>query len=181
MAYLIKKIRQSNKIKSLLKTFLISQIDAEVGRLKTTEGIKMISLRCRPEFLSKLAERHLLALRTNADRSSTIKFLKQQHIYHFWKKIITSEDLFGRNKIKTLRYFKQYFHQPMVYVGDMRSDIKAAQVVKARSVAICGFETAKMLRSAKPDFLIRRLNQLPKILRGTVSLKKTISGIDIKN
>ena len=144
---------------------LINQIETEVGRLKVAEGIKMISLRCRPEFLSKLAEQHLLVLRTNADRRSTIKFLKQQHIYHFWKKIIASEDALGRDKSKVLKYFKQSFHQPMVYVGDMRSDIKAAQAVKACSIAIRGFETVKMLRSVKPDFLIQRLNQIPKILR----------------
>jgi len=144
---------------------LVDKIASEVYRLKTREGLKMMKLRCQGVLLKKLAKEHILVLRTNADCFSTFKFLKDHKIFHFWREIITPENPIGQSKIKTLKYFKKLFKQPTVYIGDMRSDIKAARILKVKSIAISGWESATLLRQARPDFLIYRLKNIPKILK----------------
>ena len=148
---------------------LVKKIEKEVGFLKRTIGLKMMRLRCQPNFLKKLAKKHFLILRTNADRFSTFKFLKIHGIFNLWQEIITPEDKISQSKIQTLRYFKNKFSAkkklPVVYVGDLIDDIRAAKSAGVYSVAISGWETIKKLSQAKPDFLIKRLNSLPKTLR----------------
>ena len=157
---------------------LVKKIEKEVGFLKRTIGLKMMRLRCPPNFLKKLAKKHFLILRTNADRFSTFKFLKIHGIFNLWQEIITPEDKISESplkadqpladKIKTLRYFKNKFKNkksPIVYIGDLTSDIKAARSAAIYSVAIPGFDKIKDLQEARPNFLIRRLNSLPEVLK----------------
>jgi len=141
------------------------KIEKEVDFLKKTVGLKMMRLRAEPAFFQKLKKHHCLILRTNADRASTIKYLRIHKIFNLWQKIITPEDKLGQSKIKTLQYLKDRFKRPIVYIGDMKSDIKSARTAGVVSVAIAGWEKEKNLRKAKPDFLINRLNKLPKILK----------------
>jgi len=168
---------------------LNKKIEKEVDFLKRTIGLKMMKLRCRSSFLKKLAKKHFLILRTNADRSSTFKFLKKHKIFNLWQEIITPENRISKSKIKTLRYFKNKFKNrklppvvkqgllrgsarhcivsdsAIVYIGDLVDDIKAARSVGIYSIAILGWDKTENLRKAKPNFLIRQLNSLPKILK----------------
>jgi len=168
---------------------LVRKIEKEVGLLKRTIGLKMMKLRCHPNFLKKLAKKHFLILRTNADRSSTFKFLKKHKIFNLWQEIITPENRISKSKIKTLRYFKNKFKNrklppvvkqgllrgsarhcivsdsAIVYIGDLVDDIKAARSVGIYSIAILGWDKTENLRKANPNFLIRQLNSLPKILK----------------
>ena len=147
---------------------LNKKIEEEVDFLKRTIGLKMMKLRCQPNFFKKLAKKHLLILRTNADRFSTFKYLKIHGIFNLLQEIITSEDKISESKIKTLRYFKNKFKNkksPIIYIGDLASDIKAAKSLDIYSVAILGWDKIKNLRKAKPNFLIRQFNSLPKVLK----------------
>ena len=150
------------------KPTLVKKIKREVDRLKRTIGLKMMKMKCKPDFLKTLAKQHIMLLRTSADHSSTLHYLKRQGIFDLWKKIITPRNRIAKSKIKTLRYFKNKFKDkklPIVYIGDLASDVKAAKSVGIYSIAIPGFSKLETLQKNKPDFSIRRLDSLPKILK----------------
>lgn len=53
-----------------------------------------------------------------------------------------------------------------VYVGDTPEDIAMSRAAGVRAIAVLGpFPVEKRLRAAKPEFLLERLEELPKLLR----------------
>jgi phosphoglycolate phosphatase-like HAD superfamily hydrolase len=56
--------------------------------------------------------------------------------------------------------------QECIYVGDTPEDLEMAQSVGVRAVAVLGpFPTADRLRAAKPEFLLKELEELPGLLK----------------
>jgi phosphoglycolate phosphatase-like HAD superfamily hydrolase len=52
-----------------------------------------------------------------------------------------------------------------VYIGDTPEDLQMARAAGMRAVAVLGpFPTEKRLRAAKPEFLLKKLQDLPKLL-----------------
>jgi phosphoglycolate phosphatase-like HAD superfamily hydrolase len=52
-----------------------------------------------------------------------------------------------------------------VYVGDTPEDLQMARAVGMRAIAVLGpFPTEKRLRAAKPEFLLKSLEDLPPLL-----------------
>jgi len=53
-----------------------------------------------------------------------------------------------------------------VYVGDTPEDLEMAKAVGMRAIAVLGpFPTEKRLRAAKPEFLLKNLEELPGLLK----------------
>ena len=143
---------------------LTEKITKEVYDLRNKIGIEL-KLRSQPSLLKRLASLYTLILRTNSDYASTSKFLKRHKIFNLWKMIITPEKKIGRSKIKALKFIKNRFKPPFIYLADMRDDIRAAKTVRIETIALSGgWEKEKDLKKENPNFLIKRLNSLPKIL-----------------
>jgi phosphoglycolate phosphatase-like HAD superfamily hydrolase len=52
-----------------------------------------------------------------------------------------------------------------VYVGDTPEDLEMAGAAGVRAIAVLGpFPTEKRLRAAKPEFLLKKLQDLPLLL-----------------
>jgi phosphoglycolate phosphatase-like HAD superfamily hydrolase len=53
-----------------------------------------------------------------------------------------------------------------VYVGDTPEDLEMAKAAGVQAVAVLGpFPTARRLRAARPEFLLKHLDELPALLR----------------
>jgi phosphoglycolate phosphatase-like HAD superfamily hydrolase len=53
-----------------------------------------------------------------------------------------------------------------VYVGDTPEDLQMARAAGVHAIAVLGpFPTEKKLRAEKPEFLLEKLEELPKLLR----------------
>ena len=144
---------------------LIRAITDEVAQYKQTKGINQMFLKEKPHFFKKLSEQHDLILRTNADKDSTYRFLQKHNIFSVWREIVTPKDPQGKNKVLTLKYFKKKYDSPFIYVGDMSTDILAARKAKMPVIAISGWESMNLLKKFKPDFLIRRLSSIRRIIK----------------
>jgi phosphoglycolate phosphatase-like HAD superfamily hydrolase len=59
-----------------------------------------------------------------------------------------------------------------VYVGDTPEDVEMAEAAGVRAIAVLGpFPTARGLRKARPEFLLRGLHELPGLLRNMYARK----------
>ena len=53
-----------------------------------------------------------------------------------------------------------------VYVGDASQDVEMARRAGVRAIGVLGpFPTEKRLRAARPEFLIRSIEELPDVLK----------------
>lgn len=118
-------------------------------------------------FLS--SKKKTLAILSNRPRWSTVKILKHFGIYKYFKIIIGGDDRFCRKPaacpvngiIRLLNADKR----SGIMVGDMRFDVESAKRSGIASCAVLyGIGTPASLKRSKPDYNIKNLAQLKRII-----------------
>lgn len=120
--------------------------------------------------LARLRGAHSLGLVTSGDRDRVSRQLREFRLTRLFAARVCSGD--------TLR--KKPHPEPLqlalrkmglqasacVYVGDSPQDVEMAQRAGVRAIGVLGpFSTEKRLRAAKPEFLLRTLEELPAVLK----------------
>lgn len=112
----------------------------------------------------------LFILSTNK-RDNIEKYLTQYGMIGYFDEIVEDHSYFG--KASGLERIQRVHHvdpRDMYYVGDESRDVDAARKAGCLSVAaLWGFEGEKVLRAARPDFIIRQPKDLLTLARQSES------------
>lgn len=122
------------------------------------------------QVLRSLGLRYKLGLVTSGDRERVCSQLRSFALTRLFRARVCGGDtqekkphpaplLMALDKMKLIA-------SDCVYVGDTPEDLMMARAVDMRAIAVLGpFPTEERLRAAKPEFLLRRLSDLPALLR----------------
>lgn len=119
--------------------------------------------------LERLERRHTLALVTSGDRLRVSRQLREFGLMRTFRVRVCGDDSAEKKPHpaplhRALRQMKMEANE-CVYVGDTPEDLEMARAVGMRAIAILGpFPTEKRLRAAKPEFLLKKLEDLPGLL-----------------
>ena len=120
--------------------------------------------------LVRLGREHPLALVTSGDRDRVIRQLREFRLTQLFTARVCSGDT-ARKKPhpEPLRLaLRQMELDPSacVYVGDAPQDVEMARRAGVRAIGVLGpFSTEKRLRTARPEFLLGSIVQLPDVLK----------------
>ena len=121
------------------------------------------------QVLRRLARRHALGLVTSGDRVRVTRQLREFALTRIFRARVCGGDTREKKPHPeplrlALRQMKME-EEECVYVGDTPEDLEMARAVGMRAVAVLGpFPTEKRLRAAKPEFLLKKLEELPGLL-----------------
>ena len=121
--------------------------------------------------LGQLARRHKLGLVTSGDRDRVGRQLREYQFTKHFRVRVCGGDLAEKKPhpaplLLALRKMRLRAEE-CVYVGDTRQDMEMSRAAGVRTIGVLGpFPTEKQLRAAKPEFLLKRLGELPGLLRG---------------
>jgi HAD superfamily hydrolase (TIGR01509 family) len=119
-----------------------------------------------------LAQKFELGIVTSGNRPRVRRQLRQLGLASYFSVCVCSEDAAKRKPhpaplqlaLKRLRRDPEH----CVYVGDTAEDIEMARRAGVRAIGVLGpFPTAARLRAAKPEVLLKSVQELPRYLRGT--------------
>ncbi len=119
--------------------------------------------------LARLARRHALGLVTSGDRVRVMRQLRDFALTRVFRARVCGGDTPEKKPHpaplrKALLKMKMEAEE-CVYVGDTPEDLEMARAVGMRAIAVLGpFPTEKRLRAAKPEFLLKNLEELPPLL-----------------
>ena len=119
--------------------------------------------------LQRLARRHALGLVTSGDRVRVTGQLHDFALTRVFRARVCGGDTPEKKPHpaplrKALHKMKMEAEE-CVYVGDTPEDLEMARAVGMRAIAVLGpFPTEKRLRAAKPEFLLKNLEDLPPLL-----------------
>jgi HAD superfamily hydrolase (TIGR01509 family) len=127
--------------------------------------------------LARLRQRHALGLVTSGDKERVTRQLHEFALTRFFRARVCGGDTLEKKPDPApLRMALQKMKleaEVCVYVGDTPEDLQMARAAGMRAIAVLGpFPTEKRLRAAKPEFLLEKLQDLPKLL---VSLDRNSS------
>jgi len=119
--------------------------------------------------LQRLARRHALGLVTSGDRVRVTGQLRKFALTRVFRARVCGGDTPEKKPHPApLRMALQQLKmeaEECVYVGDTPEDVEMARAVGMRAIAILGpFPTEKRLRATKPEFLLKKLEDLPALL-----------------
>jgi HAD superfamily hydrolase (TIGR01509 family) len=121
------------------------------------------------QVLQRLSRRHALGLVTSGDRARVSRQLREFRLTRAFRARVCGGDTPEKKPhpaplLMALR--KMHLDvQECVYVGDTPEDLEMARAVGMRAIAILGpFPTEKRLRAAKPEFLLKKLEDLPALI-----------------
>jgi HAD superfamily hydrolase (TIGR01549 family) len=120
--------------------------------------------------LAQLSSRHKLGLVSSGDRERVSQQLRQFRLTRVFRTRVLGGDTEEKKPhpaplLKALRELKAEARN-CVYVGDTPEDVEMARAAGVRAIAVLGpFPTEKRLRAARPEILLERLEELPKLLR----------------
>ncbi len=110
------------------------------------------------EVLMELHKGNKLGILTTNSKQNVERFLKNHDLTDYFNFVYSNTNLFGKDKV--LKKLK-----PDLYIGDETRDIEAAKSAGIKSVGVTwGFESEKLLKEAKPDFLVKKPNDLLDVL-----------------
>jgi HAD superfamily hydrolase (TIGR01509 family) len=120
--------------------------------------------------LARLGGAHPLGLVTSGDRDRVTRQLREFRLTKLFAARVCSGDTRRKKPHpEPLRLaLRQMKLDPSacVYVGDAPQDVEMAQRAGVRAIGVLGlFPTEKRLRAARPDFLIRSIEELPDVLK----------------
>jgi HAD superfamily hydrolase (TIGR01509 family) len=121
------------------------------------------------QVLRTLARRHVLGLVTSGDRERVCRQLQEFDLTRTFRAQVCGGDTVEKKPhpaplLMALEQV-QLKAEECVYVGDTPEDLEMARAVRMRSIAVLGpFPTEARLRAAKPEFLLKRLRDLPAFL-----------------
>jgi pyrophosphatase PpaX len=119
-----------------------------------------------------LAQKYELGIVTSGNRPRVRRQLREFELAGYFSACVCSEDAAKRKPhpaplqlaLKRLRRDPQH----CVYVGDTAEDIEMARRAGVRAIGVLGpFPTVARLRAAKPEVLLRSVQELPQYLRTT--------------
>ncbi len=119
--------------------------------------------------LRRLARRHLLGLVTSGDRVRVTRQLREFALTRIFRARVCGGDTPQKKPHPAplrmaLRQMKME-PEECVYVGDTPEDLEMARAGGMRAIAVLGpFPTEQRLRAAKPEFLLKKLVDLPPLL-----------------
>jgi len=120
-------------------------------------------------ILRRLSRRYTLGLVTSGDRDRVCRQLRAFRLTRLFRVRVCGGDTQEKKPhpaplVMALREMK-LSPSECVYVGDTPDDLIMARAVGMRAIAVLGpFPIEKRLRAAKPEFLLRRLGELPGLL-----------------
>jgi phosphoglycolate phosphatase len=120
--------------------------------------------------LARLANAHPLGLVTSGDRDRVTRQLREFHLSSlFAARVCSGDTLRKKPHPEPLRLaVRQMKLRPSacVYVGDAPQDVEMARRAGVRAIGVLGpFPTEKRLRAARPEFLIKSIEELPDVLK----------------
>ena len=120
--------------------------------------------------LARLGGAHPLGLVTSGDRDRVTRQLREFGLTTlFAARVCSGDTLRKKPHPQPLRLaLRQMKLDPSacVYVGDAPQDVEMAQRAGVRAIGVLGpFPTEKRLRAARPEFLIRSIEELPDLLK----------------
>jgi len=121
------------------------------------------------QVLRRLARRHVLGLVTSGDRARVTRQLREFALTRSFRARVCGGDTPEKKPHPAplnmaLQKMKLNAEQ-CVYVGDTPEDLEMARAAGVRAIAVLGpFPTEKRLRAAKPEFLLKSLQELPVLL-----------------
>ena len=126
--------------------------------------------------LRQLSRHHKLGLVTSGDRDRVTRQLREFALTAMFRARVCGGDTPEKKPHPAplqlaLRKMKL---EPAdcVYVGDTPEDVEMAEAAGVRAIAVLGpFPTARGLRKARPEFLLRGLHELPGLLRNMYARK----------
>lgn len=119
--------------------------------------------------LQRLARRHKLGLVTSGDRVRVCRQLRKFNLTRTFRSRVCAGDTPEKKPhpaplLMALEQMKLQAEQ-CVYVGDTPEDLEMARAAGVRAIAVLGpFPTEKRVRAAKPEFLLKKLSDLPELL-----------------
>jgi phosphoglycolate phosphatase len=124
--------------------------------------------------LARLANAHPLGLVTSGDRDRVTRQLREFHLSSlFAARVCSGDTLRKKPHPEPLRLaVRQMKLRPSgcVYVGDAPQDVEMARRAGVRAIGVLGpFPTEKRLRAARPEFLIKSIEELPDVLKRLVA------------
>lgn len=130
--------------------------------------------------LQRLGRRYALGLVTSGDRVRVTGQLRDFSLTRVFRARVCGGDTPEKKPdpaplLLALQQMKLRPHQ-CIYVGDTPEDLAMARAAGMRAVAVLGpFPTEKRLRAAKPEFLLKKLSELPQFLE-RLSIKSRAAG-----
>jgi pyrophosphatase PpaX len=120
--------------------------------------------------LRVLAHRYVLGVVSSGSRRRVPRQLRRLGLARLFATCVCGEDAHHRKPNPApLRLALRQLRLPSeacVYVGDTPEDVEMGRRAGVRSIGVLGlFPTARRLRAARPDALLRSLDQLPQALR----------------
>lgn len=161
----------ANLIKLKQNDPLALRMAYEVDMDLIKNGMRFIKIRKEIiETLGLLRKKYILALRTNSRKKFLSEVMDKFHLkskfYANFNSISTADDREDK-EVAIRRFMKEFSSNPKetIYVGDMVNDVQVAKRIGCVSVAIVGWHSEIQLGKEKPDYLIRRLSSLKKIVK----------------
>ena len=122
------------------------------------------------EVVEQIARRHRLGLVTSGDRNRVESQLREFALLRKFRTRVCGGET-ERNKpdpsplLAALEKMKVKAEE-CVYVGDTPEDLEMSRAAEVRAIAVLGpFPTEQRLRAAEPEFLLKRIEELPELLR----------------
>ena len=120
--------------------------------------------------LEAVRRRHRLGLVTSGDRDRVVQQLREFRLTRlFAARVCSGDTLRKKPHPEPLRLALRQIGlaaECCVYVGDAPQDVEMARRAGVLAIGVLGpFPTEKRLRAARPEFLIRSLEELPDVLK----------------
>lgn len=120
--------------------------------------------------LTRLRNNHRLGLVTSGDRDRVTRQLREFRLSGlFAARVCSGDTLYKKPHPAPLRMALRQMElcpSACVYVGDAPQDVEMARRAGVRAIGVLGpFPTEKRLRAARPEFLIKSLEELPGVLK----------------
>ena len=130
----------------------------EVEKIKPIEGME--------KALSEIKERSSqMGILTSCSRKTVEKFLQINNL-NFFNFVYSEGNIFNKAKrLEGLLKEKRLDPQCVFYIGDETRDIEAAKTAGVKTIAVTwGFNSEKILKKKKPDYLVRQPQDLVALL-----------------
>lgn len=119
--------------------------------------------------LRSLGRRYALGLVTSGDRDRVMRQLREFALTRTFRAHVCGGDTPEKKPhpapLRMALKQMKLEAEECVYVGDTHEDLEMARTTGMRAIAFLGpFPTEKRLRAAKPEFLLKRLEELPALL-----------------
>ena len=120
--------------------------------------------------LRQLSRHHELGLVTSGDRDRVTRQLKEFALTAIFRTRVCGGDTREKKPhpapLRLALRKMRLEPDDCIYVGDTPEDLEMAEAAGVRAIAVLGpFPTARRLRAARPEFLLKALEDLPELLR----------------